>query len=235
MVNPESIILGSSAVLFTFLAGQVRGPYREWADSQINVCILTFFFAHLFRLMPRLALQKILGVLNASRQEHTSAVEARITDVSEMKDSVDVTKALFAMSKVCLSPTGQPSNISRSKPISTYRRPPNSSTRLSSSSRRLPSLQKSRLHWTLGFDTKPKPVRLNRPSSSAPSSTKFSQSCRSQRSRKTSLLALSKRSRVCLALLAVLLTILTTVTLSRSRQGEEDLKHISDHSHIGCR
>lgn len=37
VVNPESIILGSSAVLFTFLAGQVRGPYREWADSQINV------------------------------------------------------------------------------------------------------------------------------------------------------------------------------------------------------
>lgn len=39
VVNPESIILGSSAVLFTFLAGQVRGPYREWADSQINVCL----------------------------------------------------------------------------------------------------------------------------------------------------------------------------------------------------
>ena len=56
------------------------GPmYKEWADSQTN---------------------KIKGILNAAREDHTSAVQQRIESVKQMGSVVDVTKNLFEVSKV---------------------------------------------------------------------------------------------------------------------------------------
>lgn len=53
--------------------------YKEWADGQIN---------------------KIKGILNAARADHTEAVKTRIESVQQLGSVVDVTKTLFEVSKV---------------------------------------------------------------------------------------------------------------------------------------
>lgn len=54
--------------------------YTEWAQGQIN---------------------KIKGVLNAAREDHTLAVKKRIDNVKQLGSVIDVTKQLFEVSKVC--------------------------------------------------------------------------------------------------------------------------------------
>ncbi len=54
--------------------------YKEWADGQVN---------------------KIKGILNAAREDHTAAVKNRIESVQKMGGVVDITKTLFEVSKVC--------------------------------------------------------------------------------------------------------------------------------------
>lgn len=53
--------------------------YGEWADTQIN---------------------RVKNILNAARQDHTEAVKSRIENVKQMEGVVDITKALFEVSKV---------------------------------------------------------------------------------------------------------------------------------------
>lgn len=53
--------------------------YKEWAEGQVN---------------------KIKTILNAAREDHTSAVKARINNVKELGSVIDVTKQLFEVSKV---------------------------------------------------------------------------------------------------------------------------------------
>jgi F-type H+-transporting ATPase subunit b len=57
--------------------------YKEWAEGQTN---------------------KIKSILNAARADHTEAVKARITNVQQMGGVVDITKQLFEVSKVRLTP-----------------------------------------------------------------------------------------------------------------------------------
>ena len=57
----------------------IREPYSQWAEGHIN---------------------RIKGILNSSRSEHTDAVKERITSVSQMKDVSSITEGLFALSKV---------------------------------------------------------------------------------------------------------------------------------------
>ncbi|KAJ2991897.1 hypothetical protein NUW58_g2348 [Xylaria curta] len=52
--------------------------YKEWAEAQN---------------------EKIKGILNAARLDHTQAVKNRIGNVQQMGGVVDVTKALFEVSK----------------------------------------------------------------------------------------------------------------------------------------
>lgn len=56
----------------------MREPYVQWAQGQID---------------------RIKGILNSSRSEHTDAVKERIASVNEMKDVVGITQGLFALSK----------------------------------------------------------------------------------------------------------------------------------------
>merc|ERR1712230_22066 len=56
VLNEEVVILGSFIVFMGYLSTVVRGPYREWADGQI---------------------QKVKDILNTSRKAHTDAVKAR--------------------------------------------------------------------------------------------------------------------------------------------------------------
>ncbi|EAU90657.1 ATP synthase [Coprinopsis cinerea okayama7 len=78
VVNEESIVLLASAIVFTYIAKVIREPYNNWAQGHID---------------------RIKGVLEASRAEHTNAVKERIDSVGQMKDVVSITEALFALSK----------------------------------------------------------------------------------------------------------------------------------------
>ncbi|KAG8697240.1 atp4 subunit B of the stator stalk of mitochondrial F1F0 ATP synthase [Ceratobasidium sp. 395] len=78
VVNEETIVLVGTAIIFTLIGRAIREPYKEWAEGHIN---------------------RIKSVLNATRKEHTQAVAARIGAVEQMKDVVDITKGLFALSK----------------------------------------------------------------------------------------------------------------------------------------
>ena len=56
------------------------GPmYKDWAQGQND---------------------KIKNILNAARDDHTSAVKARIDSVKDLGGVIDITKDLFAVSKV---------------------------------------------------------------------------------------------------------------------------------------
>lgn len=79
MVNDESIVM--IALLSVFWAVfKYGGPlYTEWAQGQID---------------------KVLGILRAAREDHTSAVRKRIDNVKQLGSVVDVTKQLFEVSKV---------------------------------------------------------------------------------------------------------------------------------------
>jgi F-type H+-transporting ATPase subunit b len=78
VVNEESIILLGSIILFTYLGKIMREPYSQWAEGHI---------------------QRIKKVLDGARAEHTQAVKERIDSVGQMKDVVEITKGLFALSK----------------------------------------------------------------------------------------------------------------------------------------
>jgi len=79
IVNEESVVALSLLSIF-YAVGKYAGPmYGEWADAQVN---------------------KIKNILNAARADHTEAVNARIKNVEQMGGVVDITKALFEVSKV---------------------------------------------------------------------------------------------------------------------------------------
>ena len=55
------------------------GPmYKEFAEGQRN---------------------KIKGILNTARDDHTNAVKARMDNVKDLSGVIDITKDLFAVSK----------------------------------------------------------------------------------------------------------------------------------------
>ncbi|KAG0044770.1 atp4 subunit B of the stator stalk of mitochondrial F1F0 ATP synthase [Gryganskiella cystojenkinii] len=76
--NEESLVLLAFAATFGGIVQNVREPFNSWADEHIN---------------------KIRSVLHKARVDHKVAVEDRIDQVGQMKDVVDVTKALYALSK----------------------------------------------------------------------------------------------------------------------------------------
>ncbi|KDN43667.1 putative H+-transporting two-sector ATPase chain b precursor, mitochondrial [Tilletiaria anomala UBC 951] len=78
VANEETVIAVGFLVFATLVGRAVTGPYKEWADSQI---------------------EKIGGILNGARKEHTDAVQARIDSVSQQKDVVDITKSLYSIAK----------------------------------------------------------------------------------------------------------------------------------------
>lgn len=79
VVNEETVVAFCLISIFTAI-GKYAGPmYGEWATGQVN---------------------KIRDILQSARSDHTKAVEERIESVSQMSNVVDVTKALFEVSKV---------------------------------------------------------------------------------------------------------------------------------------
>ncbi|EGN97065.1 ATP4, subunit B of the stator stalk of mitochondrial F1F0 ATP synthase [Serpula lacrymans var. lacrymans S7.3] len=78
VLNEETVVAAGTFILLAFLAKLIREPYKEWADGHI---------------------QRIWGVLESSRAEHTQTVKDRINSVEQMKDVVSLTEGLFALSK----------------------------------------------------------------------------------------------------------------------------------------
>ena len=79
VVNEETVV---AFCLLSVWAALIKygGPmYTEWADAQSA---------------------KIKNILNEARADHTQAVKDRIESVQQMGGVVDITKALFAVSKV---------------------------------------------------------------------------------------------------------------------------------------
>ncbi|KAG5939095.1 atp3 gamma subunit of the F1 sector of mitochondrial F1F0 ATP synthase [Claviceps sorghi] len=78
VMNEETIV---AFCLLAVWGGLIKygGPgYKEWAESQS---------------------EKIKNILNSARADHTEAVKGRIHDVEQMTGVVDITKALFEISK----------------------------------------------------------------------------------------------------------------------------------------
>lgn len=79
VMNEETVI---AVCLLSVWGGLIKygGPaYKEWAQAQSD---------------------KIKGILNSARADHTEAVKTRIEDVKQMSGVVDITKAMFEVSKV---------------------------------------------------------------------------------------------------------------------------------------
>lgn len=80
VVNEESIVLLSMLTIFWGVYHYLGPSYSEWADGYAN---------------------KITGILQTARKDHKDAVQSRINSVKNIGEVVDVTKNLFAVSKVC--------------------------------------------------------------------------------------------------------------------------------------
>lgn len=79
VVNEETIIAFSLCTIYWAVYTYGGPMYAEFAKNQND---------------------KIKGILNAAREDHTSAVKARISSVQDLSGVIDVTKDLFAVSKV---------------------------------------------------------------------------------------------------------------------------------------
>ncbi|KAK4230966.1 putative mitochondrial ATP synthase subunit 4 precursor [Podospora fimiseda] len=78
VVNEETVVAFCLLSVWGALI-KFGGPlYKEWAEAQNN---------------------KIKDILNSARADHTQAVKNRIEDVKQMSEVIDVTKALFQVSK----------------------------------------------------------------------------------------------------------------------------------------
>ncbi|PVH98137.1 ATP synthase subunit 4 mitochondrial precursor [Periconia macrospinosa] len=78
VVNEESIVALSLLTIFWAVAHYAGPAWSSYAQQQI---------------------EKISGILNAARADHTSAVKERINSVQDLGSVVDVTKTLFEVSK----------------------------------------------------------------------------------------------------------------------------------------
>jgi len=78
VVNEEAIVALSLTTIFWAIAHYGGPAYGEWARGQN---------------------EKVAGILNSARQNHTSAVQDRIASVKELGGVIDITKTLFEVSK----------------------------------------------------------------------------------------------------------------------------------------
>ncbi|KAL0080822.1 ATP synthase F0 subcomplex subunit B ATP4 [Phycomyces blakesleeanus] len=78
VLNEETLVLVASLGLLGVLLKYVREPFTTMANDHIS---------------------RIKNILVQARDDHKSAVQERINEVGQMKDLVDVTKSLFAISR----------------------------------------------------------------------------------------------------------------------------------------
>ncbi|KAK0730802.1 hypothetical protein B0H67DRAFT_562937 [Lasiosphaeris hirsuta] len=78
VVNEETVVAFCLLSVWGALIKYGGPMYKEWAESQTD---------------------KIKGILNSARTDHTQAVKNRIEDVQQMTGVIDITKTLFEVSK----------------------------------------------------------------------------------------------------------------------------------------
>ncbi|KAJ3484226.1 hypothetical protein NLG97_g7108 [Lecanicillium saksenae] len=78
VMNEETVIAVCLLSVWTGLIKYGGPAYKQWAESQN---------------------EKIKNILNSARADHTEAVKTRIEDVKQMSGVVDITKAMFEVSK----------------------------------------------------------------------------------------------------------------------------------------
>ncbi|KAG2208713.1 uncharacterized protein EV154DRAFT_538596 [Mucor mucedo] len=76
--NEETLVLVSTGALLGLILKYLREPFNSMANEHIN---------------------RIKSILVQARDDHKTAVNERISEVGQMKDLVDVTKALFELSR----------------------------------------------------------------------------------------------------------------------------------------
>jgi F-type H+-transporting ATPase subunit b len=79
VVNEETVVAFSLLTIFWAVAHYGGPAYNSFAASQK---------------------EKMAGILNAARENHTSSVQQRIESVGELSGVIDITKTLFEVSKV---------------------------------------------------------------------------------------------------------------------------------------
>lgn len=79
VINEESIIAVSLLTIYWAVYNYAGPAYREWALGQAD---------------------KFKNILNSARKDHTDAVKSRMSSVQDLSGVIDVTKNLFAVSKV---------------------------------------------------------------------------------------------------------------------------------------
>ncbi|KAH7124062.1 hypothetical protein B0J11DRAFT_530599 [Dendryphion nanum] len=78
VVNEESIVAISLITIFWAVAHYAGPAWSSYAQQQVD---------------------KVAGILNAARADHTTAVKQRIESVQELGGVIDITKILFEVSK----------------------------------------------------------------------------------------------------------------------------------------
>ncbi|WFC96563.1 atp4 subunit B of the stator stalk of mitochondrial F1F0 ATP synthase [Malassezia brasiliensis] len=78
VANDESVLLAAFLIFATFIGRATAKPYTDWANSTID---------------------KIAGILNEARGQHTQAVQNRIDEVGKKGDVVEVTKGLYQVAR----------------------------------------------------------------------------------------------------------------------------------------
>ncbi|CAG8500083.1 4704_t:CDS:2 [Funneliformis mosseae] len=78
VLSEDSLLVLSFACISAVIYRAIKQPVNEWADEHMS---------------------RVNNILRKAREDHKNAVQERIETVGQLGDIVDVTKALFAMSK----------------------------------------------------------------------------------------------------------------------------------------
>ncbi|KAJ9102358.1 hypothetical protein QFC21_002758 [Naganishia friedmannii] len=78
VANEETVLAVGFLVILGAIASSIGAPYNSWANGHI---------------------ERIKGILNGARAEHTKAITQRMDSVGQLKDVVPLTKSLYAVAK----------------------------------------------------------------------------------------------------------------------------------------
>ncbi|KAJ9098029.1 hypothetical protein QFC20_006060 [Naganishia adeliensis] len=78
VANEETVLAVGFLVILAAIASSIGAPYNSWANGHID---------------------RIKGILNGARAEHTKAITERIDSVGQLKEVVPLTQSLYAVAK----------------------------------------------------------------------------------------------------------------------------------------
>lgn len=93
-------------IIVAAVARSIGAPYTSWANGHIEVGHSSPLSHNCHTLAnkegtkkEKLTIQRIKGILNSARAEHTSTVSSRIESVQQLKEVVPLTEQLYAVAK----------------------------------------------------------------------------------------------------------------------------------------